>query len=98
MEEDLAKPPPICYKCDKSRHLARNCRSNIDEPLYANSAEYFDAALAIECIDYYYYNHWYMDSGATDYIVSKPSKFKQNSYLGILISEVRIGGGESHKI
>ena len=75
----LARPPTIYYRYDKHGHLAKNCRFNIDELLYKNSTEYFNATLVVEYAYYYHYNPWYMDSGAIGYIALEPSKFKQRS-------------------
>ena len=55
--------PPICYSCDKPLYLAKNYRSIIDNSIYANLAKYFDAALAVQYIDYYQHNPWYTVHG-----------------------------------
>ena len=96
--QHVIMPPLVCYRCNKLKHIARNCRSNIDTFVCANSVKYFDVALAAQYTNYYQYNPWYMESEAIDHIVSKSSKFNLERSLGIKISEVKVGRGESHTI
>ena len=105
-------PPSICFNCNLPSHIARDCKlprksynpygsEQSKNTAYANSAEIMQPEEYDGFYDYNYYNNgpWYLDSGATSHIAADHHKLEHcQSRLGVEITEVKTGGGESHSV
>ena len=97
-----ARPHPRDCKIPHRPYDLHRAESS-KNPIYANSAEMFSEQYE-EYNPYYnpYYwdsGPWYLDSGATRHIAADMQKLDQPyTSIGVEITEVKTGGGESHVI